>query len=298
MTDGQDLFCRAPRTLRVLALLAVLFCAGCQAPAPVELLIDEPYARRGEVELLADVHRPAGATSAPAVLLVHGGSWARGTRWRMKRIAEAVAAHGFVAVNIDYRKGAEHPYPEPLQDVLAAVCWVRKNAARLGVDPRRIALWGYSAGGHLSALAGSRPEATQAADAGALAIAPVQACVLGSSPTDLALFGDLRPIRRFLGGSPSALPLVTRAASPVHAVHSKSPPTFLYHGRDDWVVSVEHSRALHQALVEAEVPSQLVETPRGHLTQLVCPDAVIEQALAFLDRWLVEPQRRRAPEQP
>jgi acetyl esterase/lipase len=286
--------------LLVLVVLPLLLGAGCQSSPEIDLLKDQAYATRGEVELLADVHRPASAERAPAVLLVHGGSWARGSRWRMQQIAEAVAEHGFVAVNIDYRKGAEHPYPEPLEDVLAAVCWVRKNAARLGVDPRRIALWGYSAGGHLSALAGSRPEVTRPGDVGDLGVAPVQACVLGSSPTDLARFGDARAVRRFLGATPSTIPLITRAASPLHAVHSQCPPTFLYHGRDDWIVGVEHSRLLHEALQAAEVPSQLVETSRGHLTQLVYPDEVIDQALAFLDRWLVEPYSERLgrPEQP
>ncbi|MBL4846776.1 MAG: alpha/beta hydrolase [Planctomycetes bacterium] len=250
------------------------------------MLRDLPYARRGEVDLLADVYRPASTEAAPAVLLVHGGSWARGSRLRMAQIASAVAKHGFVAVNIEYRLAPEHPYPASLEDVLAAVCWVRRNAVRLGVDPQRIALWGYSAGGHLSALAGSRPEATNPGDACAADIARVQACVIGSAPTDLRRFGDIGPVREFLGGRPAEIPAVVEAASPVFAVHSESPPTFLYHGRDDWVVGVEHSRALRNALVAANVPVQLIETARGHLTQLVCPKETIVEALAFLDRWL------------
>lgn len=273
------------------ALASSLGCQGASTPTPEEradavLLRDLSYARRGEVELLADVHRPASAEPAPAVVLVHGGSWARGSRSRMDRIAAAVAEHGFVAVNIEYRLAPEHPYPAPLEDVLAAVCWVRRNAARLRVDPRRIALWGYSAGAHLSALAGSRPEATNPSDVCGSKDARVQACVLGSGPTDLRRLGDIGPVRRFLGGPPAEVPQLVKAASPVSAVHSESPPTFLYHGRDDWVVGVEHSRALRDALAAADVPVQLVETDRGHLTQLICPDETIAQALAFLDRWL------------
>ena len=175
----------SPYWLQVAVAVAVassLGCRGPNAPAPER---DLSYARRGEVELLADVHRPASAETAPAVILVHGGSWARGSRRRMAQIAAAVAKHGFVAVNIEYRLAPEHPYPAPLEDVLAAVCWVRRNAARLHVDPQRIALWGYSAGAHLSALAGSRPEATHPGDACAADVARVQACVLGSAPTDL-----------------------------------------------------------------------------------------------------------------
>lgn len=280
--------------LQVALCLALVSCLGCQSPN-AGVLRDQSYARRGEAELLADVHRPLSAESAPAVILVHGGSWARGSRSRMDRIAAAVAEHGFVAVNIEYRLAPEHPYPAPLEDVLAAVRWVRRNAARLGVDPRRIALWGYSAGAHLSALAGSRPEGTNPSDPRRNEDARVQACVLGSGPSDLGLLGDVRPVRRFLGRPPAEIPEVVRAASPVFAVHSKSPPTFLYHGRDDWVVDVEHSRVLCDALAEAGVPVQLVETARGHLTQLICPDEIIAQALVFLDRWLVAPLAGRDP---
>lgn len=260
---------------------------GCQSAPGPEPLRDEVYARRGELELLADVHRPSSGEAAPAVVIVHGGSWARGTRGRMERVARAVAAHGFVAVNVEYRLAPEHPYPEPLQDVLAAVAWVRGNAARLGVDPRRIALWGYSAGGHLSALAASRPGDLDPSDG---EDARVQACVLGSAPSDLRRFGGARAVARLVGGPPLELPLIVRAASPLFAVHAESPPTFLYHGRDDWIVGVEHSQDLRDALAAEEVPVRLLETPRGHLTQLICPENVLAEALAFLDAHLRAPE--------
>lgn len=273
--------------LRLGLLVLALTCAvGCQSATTPPPLRDQLYAQRGELELLADVHPPASAAPAPAVILVHGGSWARGSRGRLEPIAEAVAEHGYVAVNIEYRLAPEHTYPAPLEDVLAAVCWVRRNAERLGVDPQRIALWGYSAGAHLSALAGSRPEALDLEAWVHGEDATVQACVLGSAPTDLRRFGDARAVRRFLGGAPSEHPERVEAASPVFAVHDATPPTFLYHGRDDWVVGVEHSHDLRDALAAREVPVELVETSRGHLTQLICPGEVVGDALAFLDRWL------------
>ncbi len=274
----------------VLALTCALGCQSTTTPAPLR---DQVFVQRGETELLADVHQPSPRGTAPAVIIVHGGSWARGTRGRMERVALAVAERGYVAVNIEYRLAPEHPYPAPLEDVLAAVCWVRRNAARLRVDPRRIALWGYSAGAHLSALAGSRPEALNPLDLHAGDDPSVQACVLGSAPTDLRRFGDIRPLRRFLGGTPTEHPRLVESASPIFAVHPGSPPTFLYHGRDDWVVDPAHSHALRDALAAEQVPVQLVETARGHLTQLICPENVLTQAIAFLDRWLAVPAGQR-----
>ncbi len=251
-----------------------------------DLMRDVAYAQRGGVELLADIRLPTTAEASPAILLVHGGSWTRGSRRRMERIAVRAVKHGFVAVNIEYRLAPEHQYPAPLEDVLAAVCWVRRNADRLHVDPQRIALWGYSAGAHLSVLAASRPESANPNDDCPAKLARVQACILGSTPADLRRLGDVRTVRHFLGGSPSEIAQVYEAASPILAVDSENPPTFLYHGRADWVVDIEHSRELRNALEAAGVPVQLVETNRGHFSQALFPEEAIEHALDFLDLWL------------
>jgi len=246
---------------------------------------DLPY-HEGDPRRVLDVHRPQADEPLPAVILVHGGSWSRGNRSRMQRVAEKAVERGYVAVNIEYRLAPEHRYPAQLLDVLEAVCWVRANARGLGIDPDRIALWGYSAGGHLSLLAAARPELATASSTCAGVPADVQACVAGAGPTDLRLLGGAGPVKKFLGGSPEEISPIYEEASPLLAVDSDYPPTFLYHGRDDWVVNVEHSRRMRDALQEAGVTVELFETDGGHISAARFAEEPINRAFDFLDRSL------------
>ena len=240
----------------------------------------------GDPRRVLDIHRPEAVEALPVVILVHGGSWSRGNRRRMQRVAEKAVERGYAAVNIEYRLAPENRYPAQLADVLAAVCWVRTHAGGLGIDPDRIALWGYSAGGHLSLLAAARPELATPGSWCADVAADIQACVAGAGPTDLRLLGDARPVQEFLGGSPEAISAVYVEASPLLAAHSDYPPTFLYHGRDDWVVDVEHSRRMHEALEASGVTVELFETDGGHMSTARFAEEPIERAFDFLDRSL------------
>ena len=121
--------------------------------------------------LLLDLYLPTRGTSAAsaAVVYLHGGGWAVGTRRRFGRAfaswsptaLDRLAQAGFVVATVDYRLSGEAHFPAQLHDVKAAIRWLRGNAAPLGVDPARVIAWGESAGGHLAMLAGltgDRPE--------------------------------------------------------------------------------------------------------------------------------------------
>ncbi len=93
-----------------------------------------------------------GAGLRPGVIHVHGGGWVTGSApgvdaWS-RRIADGVGA---VVVSVDYRLAPEHRYPDGLDDCVAALQWLRQNAAELSVDPARLAVTGDSAGGNLAA---------------------------------------------------------------------------------------------------------------------------------------------------
>ena len=158
-----------------------------------------------------------------------------------------------------------------------------RNADTYDVDPSRIALWGYSAGAHLSLLAANHSRKAPAASDCEESQATIQACVAGAAPTDLRAFGEARPVRDLLGGSPEELGGVYLDASPLFGVSPQNPPTFLYHGRGDWIVDVDHSRRMRNALAEAGVTVELVESSRGHFSEAIFAQDSIEKALEFLD---------------
>lgn len=106
--------------------------------------------------LEADLWLPAATAPAPIVICIHGGGWKAGHRKAYQFLGPLLADRGFAAFAIDYRLVSKtaNVYPAAVDDVRAAVQYVRDRAAELNVDPAKIVLMGDSAGAHLAALVG------------------------------------------------------------------------------------------------------------------------------------------------
>ncbi len=91
-----------------------------------------------------------------AILIIHGGGWSAGAKTDQvyRSLMVDYALKGYVVCNMNYRLVQEAPMPACIEDVQAAVRWMKSNASRLGIDPGRIGTYGHSAGGHLSLMAG------------------------------------------------------------------------------------------------------------------------------------------------
>ncbi len=148
------------------------FAGMSDDPSPtytVEIVRDLEYLRRGDAALTADFYRPIGLAHAPALVAVHGGGWRLGDRASFRHIAPWLAARGIAVLAISYRFAGDgrNRYPAAVHDVRAGVQFLRREAARLDVDPDRLGLIGSSAGGHLTALvalAGDLPHLAGAPD--------------------------------------------------------------------------------------------------------------------------------------
>lgn len=98
-------------------------------------------------------------TGFPLVIYIHGGGWTGGDRHRSGPFVDfpgllaSLAAQGYVIASIDYRLSGEAKYPAQIQDVKAAIRWLKQNASKYDIDPQRVLTWGVSAGGHLAGLA-------------------------------------------------------------------------------------------------------------------------------------------------
>ncbi|WP_158890993.1 alpha/beta hydrolase [Amycolatopsis anabasis] len=105
-------------------------------------------------ELWIRVYQPAGAGPFPALVWFHGGGWVIGSLDENEATCRALCRRaGAVVVSVDYRLAPEHRFPAAAEDAYAAVCWVAAHGSELGVDPRRIAVGGESAGGNLATVA-------------------------------------------------------------------------------------------------------------------------------------------------
>jgi acetyl esterase len=253
----------------------------------------------------------------PAVVLVHGGGWDRGSRGG-SLLPGWLAGRGYVVFDIDYRLATptSPSWRQATGDVKCAVGWVNDHAARFGVDPDRIGLLGASAGGHLALLAAystsepALPASCQTGDAEVTAVAalyPVSdLAALYRTPTrwwDRAF--DLPAlVTRFVGGTPTTVPDRYRIASPITQVDRGAPPTYLAHGTRDQVVPIGQSHRLARRLGAVGVPHRVVRLRgSGHGYDLFGGGFNTQTTLAtladFLGTWLgrqpSNPERRLPP---
>jgi acetyl esterase/lipase len=242
--------------------------------------------------LLLDVYRtrPSG-NSRPAVILIHGGGMWTGSRTHMEQSARQLAQAGYVAFSVDYRLvdavAGCHRWPAQLDDVQRAVRWVRAHAEDYGVEPERIGAFGWSAGGQLAALLGTRD--TRDVTAPMASYSSRVSCVVDlAGDVDLAAYTDppeLHEVVALLGGTVQEVPERYRDASPLTWIDVRTAPFLVIHGAQDDVVPIEQSLRLVAALQAAGVDVRYVEQADAGHSDLTW-DRVGPQTLAFLGRHL------------
>lgn len=221
--------------------------------------------------LRVDIYQPEKRDGLlPAVVVVHGGAWFHGDKsdYAFGLHDRWLAAQGYVVFDVQYRTSGG--WPSPLADVKCAVRWVKRNAARYGVNPDRVALMGRSAGGHLALMAAYTANDDRfPAGCGTSALADVDesvhAVVVSYAPADLMLWPAERgsAIAELMGGLPGEIPDLYREASPINHVRPDLPPTLIVHGQRDRLVPPVHSEQLFNHLRAAGVRSVLLRIPWG-----------------------------------
>jgi acetyl esterase/lipase len=267
-----------------------------------ELERDIAFGTGGGRELRCDVYRPARPNGA-GVLMLHGGGWRQGSKAMLPPQAAVYCRAGFTCVASAYRLTPEAPWPAQIHDVKAALRWFRAEAARLGVEPARIAAHGNSAGAHLALLlAGTPGHAAFEGEGGNAGVdTSVAAVVAVYPPVGFSVgprasgFNDAGAL---LGREPD--PEVAHAASPMSYVTATFPPTFLLHGTADKVVPVSASINLYTALSKAGGVAEMhiyAQQPHGWARRPAWVEPTIGEAVVFLERYLVDPDKyaREAP---
>jgi acetyl esterase/lipase len=257
------------------------------------------FGRGGSRELRCDVYRPAAALAKhTAVLHVHGGGFRRGDK-SGARVARPLAALGYTCISATYRILDEATWSAQLHDVKTAIRWVRSNASQLGVEPQKLAILGYSAGGHLALIA-SGTQNDPAYDGGGGTAAPgvgteLAACVAFYPGTGAAP-GTNHDV---LGSNPTDETI--RSFRVAEHVKPGFPPTLLLHGTEDRIVPMDGTLGLYQALRDAGTPAEL-HVIEG-MTHIFDGHTDIAEASArwidlFLDRHVANPRAYPSTEPP
>lgn len=209
---------------------------------------------------------PAGTANGTAVIYAPGGGYQRVAAGDARGgvVGRWLHSLGITVFLLKYRH-AEYGHPAPLQDALRAVRLVRSRAAEFGIKPDRIGMLGGSAGGHLTASAGTlfdAPEGRTGAELDKVSGRP-DFLVLIFSMISLADAGG-RGRHPLLGENPSEE--LKHHLSVNEQVTKDTPPTFLVHSAEDRTVPVENSLLFYSAMRRAKAPIEMhlyVKGPHG-----------------------------------
>lgn len=246
------------KSTALLFALVIALCPGptwgAQAfkyPPQMEGARAEVYKEVGGEKLKLYLFEPAAGakTNRPAIVFFFGGGWTNGSPSQFEKQCRYLAARGFVAITADYRVGSRQQVKPTacVADAKSALRWVRANAARLGLDPQRIAAGGGSAGGHLAAAVATLTDFDEPGEDRQISCRP-NACVLFNpalvlaplSGLDLKSSGERTSAERF-GTAPEKI-------SPAHHVTSGTAPTLLLHGKADTTVPFATAEAYSRVM--------------------------------------------------
>lgn len=291
----------------------IVFSAACclmmfvkpAVAAEIEVIRDIPYLGEGRAEKM-DAYLPKQEFKRPlsVVIWIHGGGWIGGSKSaaRELNICQTLAENGYAAFSIDYKLGqkteakdgkdaevTEVPWPQNIYDCKTAIRYIRKEAARFGIDPSRIAVSGGSAGAHLALVTGLTVNDAKLNE-GDLYTDQSNAisCIIDFyGPTVV----EGSRVDYFTGKTSAETTANARIASPVHQVKKDSPPVLVAHGTADKTTDIGFSQALVAKMKEVGTVHEYIEVPEaGHSFHLQPKQMDLRPVvLAFLAKHLGEP---------
>ena len=287
------------------------FLISFSLSAQPEILIqkDIVYGNAGGVDLQFDLAQPIkGVGPFPAILFFHGGGWQAGDKSHGHHWIRTFADSGFVGVTVRYRFAPTFKWPSQVEDVKAAIRYIRANAASYNVDPDRIGVMGESAGGYLALMAGmTDSDDGMEGDGGSPEFSSrVQAVASYFSVSDFTLprsklsaevEAEVRQyynksltdvLADFMGSYDPDDSLLTKM-SVLSYIDSDDPPVQIFQGDADPFIAVEQALRLDAALEKAHVSHELVLVPgAGHGWKGKLQENTNQQMLTFFRRELIE----------
>lgn len=232
--------------------------------AGIKALRDLSYVKQGHPRQKLDLYLPA-KKQAPLLVYIHGGGWQAGSKAHVTGL-DQIVAQGFAVASIGYRFSQDAIFPAQIEDCKSAIRWLRAHAADYGYDPARIAAFGESAGGHLTALLATTGSIRDFDKGENLdQSSAIQCGINWFGPTD---FPGMRPpngqsvphltgkdslLGQLFGGPPLERMELARRASPVTWVTKTTAPLYIMHGTMDPIVPVAQSTVLAGKMKEAGV---------------------------------------------
>jgi acetyl esterase/lipase len=243
---------------------------------------------------MLDIYLPPNTRrNIPLVVFVHGGGWLVNDKYAdmgyMKKTVAEIVSSGYALASIDYRFATQAVFPAQIQDCNRAVSFLIDNAEKYGLDKNRIAVIGFSAGGHLASLMGlSKNNNIESFFMTRTNKSfNFKAVVDFYGPAELILFpgnnDPKSPEALLIGAAPLTRPDLAKAASPVTYVDKDDPPFLIIHGEKDDLVSVKQSQLLNSWLNVAGVRNELIIVKDApHFGEMFDTDEIRSRVISFL----------------
>ena len=241
-------------TCRILAVAIVVVATTFTAKDIREGIV---YVEREGIEVSYDIV-PAAKPNGAAVLLMSSGGWFS-RKWPIDQVNQRfgfLLDAGYTVLPIRHRSAPEFKVPDAVADVQHAVRHIRHHAVDYGINPARIAVMGFSSGGHLTLMISLDSDDGSSAEIDdAVANTPnhVAAGIAYFPPVDLE--NSAGPNERFpaLDFDPS----LATSVSPINFADAEDPPILFLHGTEDQLVPLHNSTRMHEALTNVGVESKL-----------------------------------------
>jgi acetyl esterase/lipase len=270
--------------------------------------LDVPYANLSPSQKL-DIYLPEdGEGPFPVIINIHGGGFAIGDKrdFYIQNYLKGLS-RGYAVVSVNYRLSGEAAFPAGLQDIKAAIRWVRANRLSYHFDSDHIAACGGSSGGNYAAMVCLTANVSEFDDprlGNPEYPCHVQAAVDWFGPTDFSKideqleqngFGPAQhgaadsPESRYLGGRLEDIPVKVEIANPMTYIHKRMPPLLIQHGRLDTMVPVQQSIMFTEKLEHYVSPDRFefdILEGAGHGGPLFDSEENMERVFSFLDRYL------------
>jgi len=244
-----------------------------------------------------DVYLPNSAGPFPAIIYIHGGGWVQGNKSELSEVAQMYAKRGIAGFSIDYTlaKTNQSAWPQNIQDVVAALSYIKQYAAAYHVDTERIAVLGSSAGGQLASLVGTlEGHESFLANTGFDGAVHNQVCLVMNydGVEDLEYVGQnsTRNLNllinivssQFGGVNYTQNPDLWREASPVTYISADDPVFVFVHGVSDGIVPIQVAQSFNSKLQAAGVTTHFIQIEAYH-------DILDNEAINLQARYTLDP---------
>jgi acetyl esterase/lipase len=246
---------------------------------------------RPKIEVYRPDLRDDDYDNLPAVLICPGGGYHVQAPHEGQPFARLLAMHGIVSAVLTYRV---HPdgYPGPYADACRAMRMLRRDAGQYRIDPDRIGIMGFSAGGHLASTVAVQPELYEEPEDNLVGkySARAQRVILGYPVISMGEYTHQGSLHALLGKNPD--PEMQEQLSNHKQVTEEAPPAFLFHTADDSGVPVQNSIMYAEACVNHDVPVDLhvfSHGPHGEGMALGDPKLEVwtDNLISWLSDWAV-----------